>query len=599
MQKKRRVWSLLLLWSMLAVTVGAEMPFLMPIDDIRPGMTGIGKTVFAGIEIEEFQVEILAVLKNNGRHGDAIMAKVSGGPLPLEKVGVVAGMSGSPIYIDGKLIGALAFGQSFEQEPMIAGITPIHEMLADAARTTGGSGEATAWIHSRTDNGWWNPVPIQTPLVVSGGDSRLISLMRDELSSLALVPVQGGSVTAAMLQEFSPELEPGAAVGVQLVRGDMNITAVGTVTYRDDDRILAFGHPMFWAGDVNLPMTSAYIHFVWSNQFLPFKVASPLQIVGAITQDRRTGISGSVGLMPKMIPLDVSLTYADEQFPDKRYEFEVIDHQAFTPTFMGIAGINAILAAEGPMGKATVTTRATIELRDYPAVVLENIATSEQELLLSVLRAFTPLNMVLNNQFKPVELERVSLEMTVSHDIRSAELVGARIENDVVRAGETLEVMLDLRPYGEDELLTLVERVTVPDMLQDEVVQLLMCDANATTMFEVSRATGKFQPQSVEQLITLFNEQISANNLVLSLLQIQPGLVVEGRELPSPPLSMLTLMGTSRRSSTKTSITRGRVLMRKSIPTSYVLNGCTALGLRVDHSGGNSSEIVNPMQGDK
>lgn len=596
MQKHYRLWSLLLCL-LLPLVLRASPPELMPVDDIRPGMLGIGKTVFAGTEIEEFEVEILAVLKNNGQHGDAIMAKVTGGPLPLEKVGVVAGMSGSPIYIDGKLIGALAFGQTFETEPMIAGITPIHEMLADAARVPTTTGEPVAWPEADPD-GLWNTVPIQAPLLVSGGDSRLLPLIREELSAFSVVPVQGGSATGAMLQEFSPELEPGSSVGVQLVRGDMNMTAVGTVTYRDEGRILAFGHPMFWAGDVNWPMTSAYVHFVWSNQLIPFKVASPLHAVGAITQDRRTGIFGTLGASPKMIPLEVSLTSTDGQWPDRRYTFEVIDHDAFTPMLLGLAGINAVLAAEGPMGKATVTTQATIQFQDHPPLELQHVATSDQELLLSVLKAFAPLDAVLKNPFAPVTLEQVSVEMTVTHDIRSAELVGVQIEHDVVQAGETLDVMMTLRPYGDEPALTIVEPITVPEILQNELVQLVVCDANASTMLDVGRAAEKYQPRSVDHLIRLLNERMQANQIVVSLLHIQPGLVVEGRELPSPPLSMLTLMGASRRASTHTSMTRGRILLRKQIPTSYVVNGCAALPLRVNHSGGNPDDIVYPMQGE-
>jgi hypothetical protein len=287
-----------------------------------------------------------------------------------------------------------------------------------------------------------------------------------------------------------------------------------------------------------------------------------------------------------MIPLEISLKYVDDQLPGKTYAFEVINHPTFTPMLLGTAGVNALLAAEGPLEKATVSTQATLELRDYPAVVLENVATGEQELLMAVLRAFAPLETLLNNPFTPVALERASLNMTVSHEIQAAELVGARIETDVVRAGEVLEVMLDVRPYDGQGIETIVEQITVPEVLQDELVQLMICDAATTTMIEVGRATGKFQPQNVEQLITLLNEQIRQDQIVLSLLQIKPGLVVEGRELPSPPLSMLKLMATARRSSTNTSLTRGRLLLQKRIPTPYVISGCTSLGLRVDHSGG-------------
>jgi hypothetical protein len=357
---------------------------------------------------------------------------------------------------------------------------------------------------------------------------------------------------------------------------------------------------MMWAGAVNLPMTSAYVHFVWTNQIVPFKIASPLHTIGSITQDRKTGISGQMGVLPSMVPLDVTVRYEDAEYPDRQYAFEVVDHPLLTPIFLGAAGSNAVLTAEGPLGDVTVTTRAEITLDGYPPVILEDVATGAQQLMASVFQALAPVGMLLNNPFTPVALQRVSLDMTVAHEIRKADLVGIRIEHDVVRAGEIMDIAIDLQPYGHREVHTFVERLTIPETLQQEPVQLVVCDVNMTNLIEVARATGKFQPQSLEQTIALLNERASQHQFVLSLLQIKPGLVVQGRELPSPPLSMMTLMGTSKRHTGPNSMTRGRVLVKKYVPTPYVISGCTALPLLVDHSGEYraGTAITNSMQGE-
>ena len=310
------VWSLIFCL-FLASVVWAEPPPLMPIDDIQPGMKGLGKTVFAGTKIETFDVEILGVLKNQSPHGDAILAKVSGGPLPLEKYGVIAGMSGSPIYIDGKLIGALAFAFLYPKEVMIAGITPIQEMLNDANHPDSNPAltpQATA-NNGLMDHALqaFNFAPIQTPLMVSGADQRVLALMKEQLAAFNMFPIPAGNVSKASAQQADTDLQPGSAIGIPLIRGDMDISAVGTVTYRDNEKILAFGHPMFFAGNVQYPMSSAYVHLIVPNQINSFKLASPLETVGAITQDRRSGISGAIGMTPRMIPLNVTVKTDGDQ----------------------------------------------------------------------------------------------------------------------------------------------------------------------------------------------------------------------------------------------------------------------------------------------
>ena len=578
----------------------------MNIDDIQPGMKGVGKTVFSGTTVEEFDVEILGVLKNESPHGDVIMAKISGGPLPIEKFGIIAGMSGSPVYIDGKLIGAVAFGSIFPKEPMIAGITPIHEMLADAERVAsdGKTSRNTAVpISGFTVSSTYpsNFVPIQTPLVVSGVDPRVLTFMQARLASFGMFPVQGGAVSQELAQKANPEFQPGSAIGVQLIRGDMNASAVGTLTYRDNDKIIAFGHPMFSAGNVNFPMTSAYVHFIMSNQIIPYKVTSPLDTVGTITQDRRAGISGVLGLPPRMVPLKVSVQYDGEPTTVKPYFFEVIDHPLFVPLLMSMAGSEALLATENVLGDATIQTQTTIALKEHAPLTVTEMFTGKQNILMGVAQAFAPLNALLLNSFAPVSLEQVSVAITVKHTIQLAEIVGVHIQDNVVRPGELVEATISLAPYGE-ELITITEGFRIPEDLQQEKIQLLICDANLNNAIEAARAAPKFQPQNLDQLIRLLGEHVSQNHMIMSLLQIKPGVILQGQEFPSPPVSMLSLVGAPKRSAGEDNLTRGRILMRKDIPTQYIVSGGVALELTIDHSNkgtdGSMEENVKPMQGE-
>lgn len=567
----------------------ADDALLMHVDDLLPGMKGIGRTVFSGTNIEEFEVEILGVLKNQTPHGDAIMAKVSGGPLPLEKSGVLAGMSGSPVYIDGKLIGAVAFIPTiFPKEPMIAGITPIHEMLRDANRVRpeaapSPTASMSLWNGTHLSSQAFSFVPIQTPLMVSGVDQRVMAVMEEQLAPFHFRPVQGGSASQALLEEADTELKPGSAVGVQLVRGDMDIDGIGTVTYREGDKIIAFGHPMFFAGDVSLPMTAAYVNFTVSNLIFSFKQASTTKTVGTITQDRRTGISGMIGQMPDMLPLDVTIYNDENRSEALQYAFEIADLPQLTSLFMKIASFSALLATEKSMGDITIQTRLTIVMKDAPPLRLEDQFSGSQSSIPAIFSAFAPLDMLMNNRFEPVSLERVSLEMTVKNMLQVAEVMGVRVRNNVVSPGENVEATIILRPYNQ-ELITVTETVAIPEDIQSGRIHLVVCDANITTAFDMARAGAKFQVRNLSQLTQLLRERVGRNTIVLSLFQPKPGAVVQGQELPSPPMSMMTLMTSTGRYVGKNSLTRGRILMRTSVPTQYVISGCTALELIVDHT---------------
>jgi hypothetical protein len=233
--------------------------------------------------------------------------------------------------------------------------------------------------------------------------------------------------------------------------------------------------------------------------------------------------------------------------------------------------------------------------------VIEEMFTGNQDILGAVFKTFMPLGMLMNNRFTPVSLEQVSLEITIKNAIQQAEIVGVRIQDNIVRPGEVVEATISLRPYGK-KLITVTKRITIPEDIQQEKLQLLVCDVNITNLVETARARAKFRPQSLNQLIKLLGEQVSQNHIVMSLLQLKPGMVVQGQELPSPPVSMMTLMGTTKRYAGKNSLTRGRILVREEVSTQYIVSGCAMLELIVNHSDRgvdvDVDEVAKPIQGE-
>ena len=572
--------NVILLWSLLiglsSTSAFGETP-LMPIDEIRPGMKGIGKSVFFGTTIEEFDVEILDVIRDQTPGNDAIMARVTGGPLPLEESGVLGGMSGSPIYIDGKLIGALAFMPALFPKDTIVGITPIHEMLRDAERAQPGGESSTSQTGLRS-----GPFhQILTPLIVSGVDRQVLDFMQSQFAPWNMMPVQGGSMSQVNVEKVDTDLQPGSAVGVQLVRGDMSMSGIGTVTYRDQENIIAFGHPMFFAGDVNLPMTAAYVHLAVPNYYKSFKMASATKIVGSITQDRMTGISGQIGQLPRLLPLDVSIHSDSTLVADHDYHFEVADHRLFSSAFMKTASFYALLSTEKELGDLTIQTRFTIEFKDEPPLVAEDHFSGSSGPIPVIFGAFAPLDMLINNSLEPVSFEKVSLDMTIKNALTSAEIVGVRVRKHIVHPGDDVEAAITLRPYGQKEL-TIAGRLNIPEDMPQGGLQLFACDADMTSSLELIRAQAKFQPQTVKQLKERLQEKISHNTLVLSLFHLKPGAIVQGQELPAPPVSMISLMSSSRKYSGQNSLTRGSIIAHQAIPTQYNISGCTVLSLIVD-----------------
>src|SRR2546427_583795 len=325
------------------------------VSQIHAGMKGVAYTVFQGVKPEAMDVEVLGILRNaNGPKGDIILVRLGGAK--AQYTGVVAGMSGSPVYLDGKLAGAMAFRiGEFSKEP-IAGVTPIAEMLEINAmdRAPGGTStpaQAAVSAPTKTSGLGVSNVPslfpsrdfanylkpIETPLVFSGFSEEAIQRFAPQFAASGILPVMGpGSVSEAKQPEI---LEPGSAISAILVRGDMDIAATCTVTYMDAQHLLACGHPLLQFGMVDLPMTKAEVLATLPSPLNAFKIVNATEPVGAFVQDRHTGILGEFGKEPEMIPVTLNIHSAAG---NKQFHYEVLNNAKLSPLAMMATVFNAL-----------------------------------------------------------------------------------------------------------------------------------------------------------------------------------------------------------------------------------------------------------------
>ena len=597
----------------LAVPASSQDSDFFPVDDLREGMRGIGKTVFHGTTIEEFDVEILGVLKNSSPKQDMILARLSGGP--LAETGVMQGMSGSPVYIDGRLLGAIAFGFVSSLEP-IAGIQPISQMvnvLGQPAGTEVGSvgalpAEGARAYMSRLMTGlrsgdsierhllpptWtpWSPVaasieapglqPIRTPLSISGVSSLAVREFSRVFEAFGFTSVQGGSSGsgAAIAGAEGSEILPGASINAELVRGDISVSANGTVTHVDGDKVYAFGHAFQSTGPTDLPMSKGYVLSWVPNRNTSFKLAVPLEVVGNFQQDRSTGLFGQLGGTASMIPVRVDVETSRTGV--ERYEYEVIDDRFMTPLMMNLTLFSLILATERSLGASTLEVRGTIHLESGEQVEIESAFAGDINApVRATLAAVAPITYLLSGGFEALAIESVELRVRSTDQRKSARLDRVTIDRSQVRAGDTIALEATLRTPDGEEFIEEYE-VTIPQGLAPGRVQLLVGDGIAVTESDLRRAPSA-PPRDVAQVIRELNDLRKIDRLYVKVLSAIPGAVVGGEELPSLPPSMLALLDTDRSSDSRTSGTRNSPVAEFELaPSDYVITGRQSLRLTI------------------
>jgi hypothetical protein len=576
----------------------------MDTDEIKPGMKGYGRTVFSGKQIESFDVEVLGVLKNWEAGNDMILIKMTGGP--LEKTGIIAGMSGSPVYIDDKLIGAVSHGWSYSKDA-IAGVTPIRAMMdvleIDSRNREAAFASNNTWSTSlntqdsnvvaklksygllHEDELYENTnsrqpfildlVPIQTPLIVSGFDYKSltrISPLFGKIGRFSLHSSSGVSSASADLRDFMP----GSAVAVEIIRGDLSASAIGTVTYRDGNDILAFGHPIIQIGNTDLPMATAEVHTILASQATSTKMASPGKIIGRITQDRRSAIAGKIGEYTQMIPCRTEI----QGSLNVTYNFEVVHDRILTPLLIQMAVENALLATEKTIGDKSIALKLDIDIagRKEP-IRIENEYFDSGPSWFPVYNIVEPITMLLNNEFQTAKIESIKLVANISEQNNIAFIDNIRVSNKWVSPGEEVLIDIRLRPYTR-EYTSIPVKIKIPDdVAPGSSIKIIVCDAMNSKMLEMTSAPGRFSPSSFEQLIRHLEDGERNNNIIVKILLNKKGLTYMGEDFPSLPNSFLSIMSLSNQSG----VTPLRSEIVKRIPTEWLINGKQTINLFVDN----------------
>ena len=567
----------------------AQNPQTIAVSQIHAGMRGVAYTVFEGVKPEAMEVEVLGVLHNvNGPKGDIILVRLHG--QKVEYTGVVAGMSGSPVYLDGKLAGALAFRiGEFSKEP-IAGVTPIADMLEISAldrspaeetsaakpsvNTVGGKtaapGEALALPGSAQDlvgqgsagKDFANYLkPIETPLVFNGFSEQAIHLFSGQFSSAGIVPVMGaGSVS----DEKQPEpLVAGSAVSAILVRGDMDIEATCTVTYVDAQRLLACGHPLLQFGAVDLPMNKAEVLATLASPLNAFKIINTTEPVGTFVQDRHTGIMGVFDRQPEMIPVTLSIhSYTGV----KQFHYEVLNNPKLTPVALMVTVFNAL---HGVKGFPDVTMRNMFA----PA---ENSQPAAMQAAISLGERF---GRIYDNPYNAPAIAGVKLDFDLVRERRWARLESARTDVTEARPGDEIMLETVLAPYRGERIVQQIP-VRIPTSAGKGTLRILVSDGD--TLDRMGHSNPAFgRKLDLASTIAVLNKEHSNNRVYVSLLEADPEARVADKVMPTLPISIMNVMDGMRGNQEMVVSGESSVDETATAPLDYVVSGAQLLTVTV------------------
>src|SRR6201987_4708557 len=529
----------------------------IPVSQIHTGMRGVAYTVFQGTKPEPMDVEVLGVLKNmNGPKGDIILVRLHG--TKAEYTGVVAGMSGSPVYLNGKLAGALAFRiGEFSKEP-IAGVTPIADMLeinaldkspaeevsaskpivTNAAGKTAAPGDAAA-LPGSVQNFADVLKPIDTPLVFNGFSEEAVRQFAPQFAAAGIVPVMGaGSVS----EEKQPEpLEAGSAVSAVLVRGDMDIAATCTVTYIDPQRLLACGHPLLQFGSVDIAMNKAQVLATLPSPLNAFKIVNTTERAGTFVQDRHSGVVGVFGKQPEMIPVTLAI-HGDGN--SKEFHYEVLNNPRLSPVAIMATVFNALKGVNQYGEEITYRLNGSIDVKGFPTVGRRNMfppAENGQPAAMAVaLSLGERFGRIYDNPYNAPAVNSVKLDFDLVRERRWARLESARTDVSEVRPGDEIIVETVLAPYRGERVVHQIP-VKIPTSASKGTLRILVSDGE--TLDHASRANPAFgRKLDLASTIALLNKEHANNRLYVSLLEADPEARVADKVMPTLPISVMNIM---------------------------------------------------------
>ncbi|HEV2883644.1 MAG TPA: SpoIVB peptidase S55 domain-containing protein [Pyrinomonadaceae bacterium] len=583
---------------------------LFPLEDLRPGMKGTARTVFSGSEPQDFNVEILGVLPGApGPRQSIIIAKLSGAN--VEKTGVFAGMSGSPVYVDNRLVGAIAYSFPFSREP-IAGITPIKQMIEifekGSVNRSQPAKEPKAVSFAQLASTDWKPTlpkqavsstsliapvsagsplipllgqqmtPIATPIVFGGISQESLSMFAPQLVANGLLPVSGvgGSGGMTPLAKATEQtLTPGRSISVQLVRGDYSIAASGTVTLRDNHQIYAFGHPFLSLGASDMPMSETAVVTVIPNVNNSFKLSVPGAMMGSISQDRSAGVFGQLGQAPKMIPVKINLHTSRDR--SETFSYEIANDTFLTPLLLNITVFNTITSSERAMGESTITIKGAINVKGQETIELDRRFSAGNSPILAAGSVAGPVSSLLGSGFDDVQIEGVTLDISSTDTKYAGTLERIALNKTEARRGEKIEIQAFVRTESGKQF---VQRIPLQIPEDATPGQLLVFVGDGGALQEGSTARS-FVPQDLGQLVKAINKVKKSDRLYVKLFRITPGAVIGTNELPNLPPSMVATLNSDRNSGGYTPTVLSAVSEMELPPAEFVISGQQLIALDI------------------
>jgi len=580
-----------------AQTPAAEAPKTtqtIPVSAIHTGMRGVAYTVFQGTKPEPMEVEVLGVLKNmNGPKGDIILVRMHG--TKVEYTGVVAGMSGSPVYFEGKLAGALAFRiGEFSKEP-IAGVTPIADMLEINAfdKSPGGITDAANSAPSKATTKTSGPglsqspevqsyanylKPIEAPLVFNGFSEEAVKMFAPQFASAGVVPVMGvGSVS----DQKQPEpLEPGSAISAILVRGDMDIAATCTITYLDPQKLLACGHPLLQFGSVDLPMNKADVLATLPSPLNAFKIVNTTEPVGSFVQDRHTGIMGLLNKQPDMIPVTLSIHNGTAT---KEIHYEVLNNARLSPVAMMATVFNALHGVNDYGEETTYRLKGAISVKGYPEVSLQNVFaptdTGQPAAFLAALALGERFGRIYDNPFDVPSVKGVKLDFDLVKERRWARLESARTDLTEARPGDEITVETVLAPYRGERVVRQIP-IKIPTSAAKGPLRILVSDGD--TLDRMRRGMPMMARKlDLASTIAILNKEHSNNRVYVSLLEADPEAMVADKVMPALPLSVMNVMEGMRGTQEMVVLGESQVNEAATPPLDFAVAGAQVLTITI------------------
>ena len=568
-------------------------PEIFPLSQVQPGMKGEAYTIFAGDQVEKIDLEVIGVMPNFLAPKESIILVMLLGP-KVEHTGVVAGMSGSPVYFNGKLAGALSLklGQ-FSKEPL-AGITPIENILSlpktqgpaiRAGTTPAQPAESldarfqipSDWASRAGVSGGSFLTPIASPLVFSGFSSAAIREFEHEFATYGMEATQGGSIDA---RPDDASIKPGDMVSAVLLEGDLSLNASCTVTAIVDGRVYVCGHPLFGFGSVQMPMARARVLTTLSSELESTKIVNVGGTIGSFSQDRVTAVVGNLGDAPKLIPIDMTVATPDG---DKHLSFRMMSNPKITPILMGISALNGLIQNSVYGEGTTLHLTGAIDIAGHSSVTLDNLfppldsfAPDGLPVASSVQNVF---QRIFSNQYETPNIERVSLRMEALPERRQSTIEGAWLDKSEAEPGDTVNVRVQLRPYRGSPVIRDIPIVIPPQAVRGSYMQILASDSN--TLNRMSIVSGsQARLESLEQLISVLNRERRNNRLYVTLLGSAPTMVVQDKVMPNVPASQINLLD-QRGGPASSLLVRESTAGEWSLPLDQIVQGSAVIPIHI------------------